>query len=65
VSTPAPGDDRACSRVIRIPLGQADVFVNVAGGVRIDERADLAIALPRLRRPSVPAPRAAAFAEIG
>ena len=29
-----------------IPLGQADVFVNVAGGVRIDEPgADLAVAL--------------------
>jgi DNA repair protein RadA/Sms len=34
------------SRHARIPLGQADVFVNVAGGVRIDEPgADLAIAL--------------------
>jgi DNA repair protein RadA/Sms len=34
------------SRHARVPLGQADVFVNVAGGVRIDEPgADLAIAL--------------------
>jgi DNA repair protein RadA/Sms len=35
-----------CSRHAGIPLGSADVFVNVAGGVRIDEPgADLAIAL--------------------
>src|SRR5918997_2365438 len=34
------------SRHAGIPLGQADVFVNVAGGVRIDEPgADLAVAL--------------------
>lgn len=34
------------ARHARLPLGQADVFVNVAGGVRIDEPgADLAIAL--------------------
>ena len=34
------------ARHARIPLGTADVFVNVAGGVRIDEPgADLAIAL--------------------
>jgi DNA repair protein RadA/Sms len=34
------------SRHARVALGQADVFVNVAGGVRIDEPgADLAIAL--------------------
>src|SRR5438132_10101720 len=34
------------SRHARLPLGQADVFVNVAGGVRIDEPgADLAVAL--------------------
>src|SRR5207244_11656498 len=33
-------------RHARLPLGQADVFVNVAGGVRIDEPgADLAVAL--------------------
>src|SRR5205823_7894800 len=34
------------SRHARVPLGQADVFVNVAGGVRIDEPgADLAVCL--------------------
>jgi DNA repair protein RadA/Sms len=34
------------ARHARIPLGQADVFVNVAGGVRIDEPgADLGVAL--------------------
>jgi DNA repair protein RadA/Sms len=34
------------ARHARVPLGQADVFVNVAGGVRIDEPgADLAVAL--------------------
>jgi DNA repair protein RadA/Sms len=34
------------SRHARLPLGTADVFVNVAGGVRIDEPgADLAVAL--------------------
>ena len=34
------------ARHARVPLGSADVFVNVAGGVRIDEPgADLAIAL--------------------
>ena len=34
------------SRHARVALGQADVFVNVAGGVRIDEPgADLAVAL--------------------
>ena len=34
------------SRHARLPLGTADVFVNVAGGVRVDEPgADLAIAL--------------------
>jgi len=51
-----------------IALGQADVFVNVAGGVRIDEPgADLAVALAiasATRR--VPArPRLAAFGELG
>jgi DNA repair protein RadA/Sms len=51
-----------------IPLGQADVFVNVAGGVRIDEPgADLAVALAIAsaagRRP-VQA-RTACFGEIG
>src|ERR687888_1571460 len=56
------------SRHARLPLGSADVFVNVAGGVRIDEPgADLAIALaiasaaPRGPRP----PGLAAFGELG
>jgi DNA repair protein RadA/Sms len=51
-----------------IALGQADVFVNVAGGVRIDEPgADLAVALAiasAARRLPV-RPRMAAFGEIG
>jgi len=51
-----------------IPLGQADVFVNVAGGVRIDEPgADLAVALAiasAARRAPVRS-GAAAFGEIG
>jgi DNA repair protein RadA/Sms len=51
-----------------VPLGQADVFVNVAGGVRIDEPgADLAVALAiasAARRLPVRAGRAA-FGEIG
>ena len=56
------------SRHAGIPLGQADVFVNVAGGVRIDEPgADLAIALAiasAARRVPVKEGRAA-FGEIG
>jgi hypothetical protein len=56
------------SRHAGVPLGQADVFVNVAGGVRIDEPgADLAIALAiasAARR--VPMKEGhAAFGEIG
>jgi DNA repair protein RadA/Sms len=51
-----------------IALGQADVFVNVAGGVRIDEPgADLAVALAiasAARGAAVPA-GTAAFGEIG
>jgi DNA repair protein RadA/Sms len=51
-----------------VPLGQADVFVNVAGGVRIDEPgADLAVALAiasAARRVPVRA-GTAAFGEIG
>jgi DNA repair protein RadA/Sms len=51
-----------------IPLGQADVFVNVAGGVRIDEPgADLAVALAiasAARRLPVRS-GTAAFGEIG
>jgi DNA repair protein RadA/Sms len=56
------------SRHSRIALGQADVFVNVAGGVRIDEPGgDLAIALAiasAARRLPV-RPGLAAFGEIG
>jgi DNA repair protein RadA/Sms len=56
------------SRHAGVPLGQADVFVNVAGGVRIDEPgADLAVALAiasAARRLPVRAGRAA-FGEIG
>jgi DNA repair protein RadA/Sms len=51
-----------------IPLGQADVFVNVAGGVRIDEPgADLAVALAiaSAARSSPVRPALAAFGEIG
>src|SRR2546423_1664195 len=55
-------------RHARIALGQADVFVNVAGGVRIDEPgADLAIALAiasAARNASVK-PGLAAFGELG
>jgi DNA repair protein RadA/Sms len=56
------------SRHARIPLGQADVFVNVAGGVRIEEPgADLAVALAIASAArGVPLrPHLAAFAEIG
>ena len=56
------------SRHARVALGQADVFVNVAGGVRIDEPgADLAVALAiasAARRVPVKA-GIAAFGEIG
>ena len=56
------------TRHARVPLGQADVFVNVAGGVRIDEPgADLAVALAiasAARRVPVKA-GVAAFGEIG
>jgi DNA repair protein RadA/Sms len=51
-----------------IPLGHADVFVNVAGGMRIDEPgADLAVALAiasAAKGAAVPA-GTAAFGEIG
>jgi DNA repair protein RadA/Sms len=56
------------SRHAGISLGQADVFVNVAGGVRIDEPgADLAVALAiaSASRGVAVRPRSAAFAEIG
>src|SRR5881392_2906901 len=56
------------SRHARVALGQADVFVNVAGGVRIDEPgADLAVALAiasAARRVPVK-DGTAAFGEIG
>jgi DNA repair protein RadA/Sms len=56
------------SRHARVALGQVDVFVNVAGGVRIDEPgADLAVALAiasAARRIPVKA-GVAAFGEIG
>src|SRR3989441_2272678 len=51
-----------------VPLGQADVFVNVAGGVRIDEPgADLAVALAIASAAKVVPVRSriAAFGEIG
>jgi DNA repair protein RadA/Sms len=56
------------SRHARVPLGQADVFVNVAGGVRIDEPgADLAVALAIASAArGVPVRSgAAAFGEVG
>jgi DNA repair protein RadA/Sms len=56
------------SRHARIALGQADVFVNVAGGVRIDEPgADLAIALAIVSaaKGAPVKPQVAAFGEIG
>ena len=56
------------SRHARIALGQADVFVNVAGGVRIDEPgADLAIALAIVSaaKGSPVKPKVAAFGEVG
>jgi DNA repair protein RadA/Sms len=51
-----------------LSLGQADVFVNVAGGVRVDEPgADLAVALAiaSAGRSAPLRPHAAAFGEIG
>src|SRR6266511_824333 len=56
------------SRHAGVALGQADVFVNVAGGVRIDEPgADLAIALAIVSaaRGAPVKPKTAAFGEIG
>jgi DNA repair protein RadA/Sms len=56
------------SRHAGIPLGQADVFVNVAGGVRIDEPgADLAIALAiaSAARGTPVHERMAVFGEVG
>src|SRR5881398_144555 len=56
------------TRHARVALGQADVFVNVAGGVRIDEPgADLAIAIAiaSAARGSPVREGTAAFGEIG
>jgi DNA repair protein RadA/Sms len=56
------------SRHARVPLGSADVFVNVAGGVRIDEPgADLAVALAiaSAARGQPVHEATAAFGEIG
>jgi DNA repair protein RadA/Sms len=56
------------TRHARVPLGQADVFVNVAGGLRIDEPgADLAVALAiaSAARGTPLRPGTAAFGEIG
>ncbi len=55
-------------RHARVALGQADVFVNVAGGVRVDEPgADLAVALAIASAArGVPVrPGLAAFGEVG
>jgi DNA repair protein RadA/Sms len=51
-----------------LSLGQADIFVNVAGGVRIDEPgADVAVALAiaSAARGAATRPQTAAFGEIG
>jgi DNA repair protein RadA/Sms len=56
------------SRHARLPLAQADVFVNVAGGVRIEEPgADLAVALAvaSAQRGAPVRPGLAAFGEVG
>src|SRR5437764_2617895 len=56
------------SRHARVPLGAADVFVNVAGGVRIDEPgADLpvALAIASAARGAAVKDSTAAFGEIG
>jgi DNA repair protein RadA/Sms len=56
------------SRHARVPLGAADVFVNVAGGVRIDEPgADLpvALAIASAARGAAVREATAAFGEIG
>jgi DNA repair protein RadA/Sms len=55
-------------RHARVPLGNADVFVNVAGGVRIDEPgADLAVALAvaSAQRGAPVREGTAAFGEVG
>jgi DNA repair protein RadA/Sms len=56
------------ARHARLPLGTADVFVNVAGGVRIDEPgADLAVALAiaSAARGAAVKEGLAAFGELG
>jgi DNA repair protein RadA/Sms len=56
------------TRHARVALAQADVFVNVAGGMRIDEPgADLAVALAiaSAARSAPVGPATAAFGEIG
>ena len=56
------------TRHARVPLGQADVFVNVAGGVRIDEPgADLAVclAIASAARGAPVRDGLAAFGEVG
>jgi DNA repair protein RadA/Sms len=56
------------ARHARLPLGTADVFVNVAGGVRIDEPgADLAVALAiaSAARGAAVGEGLAAFGELG
>ena len=56
------------ARHARIPLGQADVFVNVAGGVRIEEPgADLAVclAVASAARGTPVLDGLAAFGEVG
>jgi DNA repair protein RadA/Sms len=56
------------ARHARLPLGQADVFCNVAGGVRIEEPgADLAVALAiaSAARGAPVHARLAAFGEVG
>ncbi len=56
------------TRHARVPLGQADVFVNVAGGVRIDEPgADLAVclAIASAARGAAVRTGLAAFGEVG
>ena len=56
------------ARHARVPLGQADVFVNVAGGVRIDEPgADLAVclAIASAARGAPVRDGLAAFGEVG
>jgi DNA repair protein RadA/Sms len=56
------------TRHARVPLGQADVFVNVAGGVRIDEPgADLAVclAIASAQRGAPAREGLGAFGEVG